>query len=425
MVQGTQKAQKSQGIQETQKIQMIQRSEYLDQIAPFIGKNIIKVLVGVRRSGKSTILDQLHEQMLSDGVPAETMLHLKFESKEYSHVTTSDDLIDYVARHAPDKTTKTRPLRLFLDEIQEVDGWEKALRSFLVDYHADIYITGSNAHVLSSDLATYITGRYVTINVFPLSFAEFAPSWRQAQGGDDRAAFRAYVMQGGFPFQHELSFDQQASLHYLEDLLSTILLKDVIKRNSIRDVDLLERIIRYAVEQEGHLLSAKGISDFFKSERRKVAQETIANYLNAAQKAYVLYRIGREDAVGKKILAFNEKIYVVDQGLRQALGMDNVASIDQVLEGIVCMELMRRGYALTVGKVGNAEVDFIARKEEKTEYYQVSYLTVDEGTREREFGALEAIQDNYPKTVLSLDEFPYSRNGVNGVNLIDWLLGRV
>ena len=404
---------------------MIQRSEYLDQIEPFIGKTIIKVLVGVRRSGKSTILDQLHERMLSDGVPADTMLHLRFESKEYSHITTSGDLVDYVAWHAPDKTTKTRPLRLFLDEIQEVDGWEKALRSFLVDCHADIYVTGSNAHVLSSDLATYITGRYVTINVFPLSFAEFAPAWRQAQGGDDRAAFRAYVTQGGFPFQHELSFDRQASLHYLEDLFSTILLKDVIKRNGIRDVDLLERIIRYALEQEGHLVNAKGIADFFKSERRKVAQETIANYLNAAQKAYALYRIGREDAASKKILAFNEKIYVVDQGLRQALGMDNVASIDQVLEGIVCMELMRRGYALTVGKVGNAEVDFIARKGEKTEYYQVSYLAADERAREREFGALEAIQDNYPKTVLSLDEFPYSRNGVNGVNLIDWLLGRV
>ena len=153
--------------------------------------------------------------------------------------------------------------------------------------------------MLSSDLATYITGRYVTINVFPLSFAEFAPAWRQAQGGDDRAAFRAYVTQGGFPFQHELNFDQQASLHYLEDLFSTILLKDVIKRNSIRDVDLLERITRYALEQEGHLLNAKGISDFFKSERRKVAQETIANYLNAAQKAYALYRIGREDAAGR------------------------------------------------------------------------------------------------------------------------------
>lgn len=397
---------------------MIQRPAYYEQLRPFIGKNIIKVLVGVRRSGKSTILDQLHERMLQDGVAVDNTLHLKFESRDYAHISNGDELMDYVAGHVD----KSRPVRLFLDEIQEVEGWEKALRSFMVDYDADIYITGSNAYVLSSDLATYITGRYVTIEVFPLSFAEFCPAWREARGGDERAAFRAYLAQGGFPFQSELAFDEDASLKYLEDLFSTILLKDVVKRNNIRDIDMLERIVRYAIAEEGHLMNVKNVADYLKSERRKVSQETVASYLQGAQRAYMLYRVPKEDAVGKKILSFGEKDYVVDQGLRQALGMDNAAGIDQVLENVVCMELLRRGYRLTVGKVGDVEVDFIARKDGKTEYFQVTYLLADERTRDREFGALEALRDNYPKMVLSLDEFPYSRNGVQGRNLIDWLL---
>ena len=400
---------------------MIARDSYFDQIAPFVGKNIIKVLVGVRRCGKSTLLQMLYQRFLEQGVPAADMLHIRLESSEFSHLDTADRLTEYVYAHID----KSRPVKLLFDEIQEVQGWENALCSFMVDLDADIYITGSTAHVLSSDLATYITGRYVTIDVYPLSFAEFLPAYQASHPeSSERAAFVAYATQGGFPFQSELAFQTGPTLKYLDDLLSTILLKDVVKRNGIRDVDLLERLVRFSAAEEGHLLSVKRIADFLKSERRKTTTDTIANHLNAAEKAYLLYRAPREDAIGKQLLAFNEKWYVVDQGLRQAMGMSNQANIDQVLEGIVFMELKRRGYSVTVGKVGDLEVDCVARRGTDVEYYQVTYLMADEHTREREFASLLAIPDNYPKYVLSMDDFCMSQSGVDAINIVDWLLGR-
>lgn len=400
---------------------MIPRESYFEQIEPFIGKNIIKVLVGVRRCGKSTLLEMLYHKFLDQGVPAENMLHITLESNEFASLDTEEALVGYVTS----RIDKSQHVKLLFDEIQEVHGWENALRSFMVDLDADIYITGSNAHVLSSDLATYITGRYVTIDVYPLSFSEFCPAYIEANpSATERSAFIAYVAQGGFPFQSALEFEQGPSIKYLEDLFSTILLKDVVKRNSIRDVDLLEHLARYAAAEEGHLLSMKSISDYLKSERRKTSSETIANYMNAMEKAFLLYKAPREDAVGKQRLAFNEKWYVVDQGLRQAMGMSNQMNIDQVLEGIVFMELKRRGYKVSVGKVGDLEVDFVARRGSEVEYYQVTYLMADERTREREFASLLAIPDNYPKYVLSVDEFDFSKDGVRAANLVDWLLNK-
>lgn len=399
---------------------MIPRESYFKQIDPFIGKNIIKVLVGVRRCGKSTLLEMLYRRFLEQGIPANSLLHITLESSEFSSLDSAEALTAYVLSHVD----AFRHVKLLFDEIQEVDGWEKALRSFMVDLDADIYITGSNAHVLSSDLATYITGRYVTIDVYPLSFREFRPAYLAANpSATERSAFMAYVSQGGFPFQDALSFDSDASIKYLDDLLSTILLKDIVRRNNIRDVDLLERLVRYAAAEEGHLLSMKSISDFLKSERRKTSPDTVTNYMNAAEKAFLLYPAPREDAIGKQRLAFNGKWYVVDQGLRQAMGMSNQANIDQVLEGIVFMELKRRGYSVTVGKVGDAEVDFIARRGRETEYYQVTYLMADGRTRAREFAPLLAIPNNFPKFVLSMDEVDFSREGILALNLIGWLLG--
>lgn len=400
---------------------MIPRKGYFEQLEPFEGKKVIKVLTGVRRSGKSTLLAMLAERFEREGAAPGGVVHLRLESESCSRVRTAEDL----SREVRSRIRPGLHAKVLLDEVQEVEGWERALRSFLVDLDADVYVTGSNAHVLSSDLATYITGRYVTVHVFPLSFAEFCPAWLEGNPGrGERDAFRAYAAQGGFPFQAELGFSREPMLKYLDDLYSTILLKDVVKRNGIRDVDLLERLVRYALAEEGRLLSVKSIADYLKSERRRASQETVANYLDAAERAYLLYRVRREDAVGKRALAFNEKWYPVDQGLRQALGMDNAASIDQVLEGVVFLELKRRGFDVTVGRVGEREVDFVARAGGRTEYYQVSYLAADPATREREFGALEALRDSYPKTVLSLDEFPYSRGGVEGRNLVDWLLGK-
>lgn len=398
---------------------MIERPEYIQQIRPFVGKKIIKVLVGVRRCGKSTLLDLLREQLRHEHPANDNLLHMHFESAEFTHIDTADKLTEYVHEHID----PAKPSILLFDEIQEVEHWERALRGFLVDYNTDIYITGSNARVLSSDLATYITGRYVTINVYPLSFKEFLPAFQNIHPNSNaREAFRSYVVQGGFPFQHELDFELEPTLHYLQDLMSTILLKDVVRRNSIRDVDLLERLVRYAIAEEGHLLTPNTIAAYLKSERRKASQITVSNYLNAATKAYLLYRVPRMDATGKRVLQFNEKYYAVDQGIRQAFGYDNISGIDQTLENIVCMELLRRGYEVSVGAVGDKEVDFVASRGGEREYYQVSYLTADEKTRQREFSPLEMIPDNYPKTVLSLAEFPYSSNGISGKNLVDWLL---
>lgn len=401
---------------------MIDRPIYMDQIRPFMGKNIIKVLVGARRSGKSTLLKLIRERLLADGVPEKSMLHLNFESSATADITNDDDLVQYVRERM---NGSKGPIRLFLDEIQEVDHWEKAVRSFMVDYNADIYLTGSNARMLSSDLATYITGRYVTINVYPFSFAEFSDAYHHFNEAiDKREIFRRYVVQGGFPFQTDLAFDQTASMQYLNDLFSTILFKDVVRHAGIRDADALERVIRYVISEEGHLVTVANIAAYMKSEQRKVSAETIANYLDVASKAFLIYRVPREDAVGKRALKINEKYYVVDQGLRSAIGFDNADAIDQVLEGIVYMELRRRGYDVHVGRVGDREIDFIARRAGEISYYQVSYLIGSQQTADREFGAFDGIHDNWPKFVLSMDEFPRTRDGIRGMNIIDWLLTR-
>ena len=399
---------------------MIERPSYMNQIRPFIGKNIIKVLVGARRSGKSTLLSLIREQLIAEGVDERSMISINFESSRYADITDADCLTRHIRELASgiDGT-----IHLFLDEIQEVAHWEKAVRSFMVDYDADIYLTGSNARMLSSDLATHITGRYVTIDVYPFSFAEFLDAYRHSVGPiDERTAFRRYVAQGGFPFQNDLAFDEAACLRYLDDLFSTILFKDVVRHAGIRDADSLERVIRYVIGEEGHLVTVANIAAYMKSEHRSVSAETIANYLDAAGKAFLIYRVPREDAVGKRMLKINDKYYAVDQGLRHAVGLDNAAAIDQVLEGIVYMELKRRGYDVRVGKVGDKEIDFIARRGNEISYYQVTYLTGAHQTADREFGAFDGLRDNWPKFVLSMDEFPQTRDGIRGRNIIEWLL---
>lgn len=398
---------------------MIKREQYLEKIEPFIGSNIIKVLVGVRRCGKSTILEMLCDRFKNEDSCNSNILHMRFESSLYADIKNAHDLTKYVHEHVD----TSKPCKLLFDEIQEVEGWEMSLRSFMVDLDADIYVTGSNAYVLSSDLATFITGRYVSIDIFPLSFSEFFPSYAESHEDATKSeAFRAYLMQGGFPFQCEFDFESIPSFKYLEDLFSTILLEDVVRRNNVRDVDLLKRLMAYVSFEIGHLLSVKNISDYLKSNGRKASPETVANYLEFAEKAFFLYRVPREDTIGKKTLAYSEKCYIVDQGLRQALGFSNQANIDQVLENIVFIELLRRGYSVRVGKVGDREIDFIAHRDGKIEYYQVSYILDSEQTRTREFSSLMEIDDNYPKYVLSMDEFDMSHDGIVSLNLIDWLL---
>lgn len=398
---------------------MIDRPAYLKQILPFVGKNIIKILVGVRRSGKSTLLGQIKDYLIGNGVPESSIVTMNLESARFADIADARSLQSYVHEHRAE-SGKTYA---FFDEIQEVDGWEKALRSFMVDYDMDLYVTGSNAHLLSGELATHITGRYIQIPVYPFSFEEYLRATNAESSRASRSeAFRDYLDMGGFPFRYDLDFQREPSLKYLTDIYGTILLKDVVQRNAIRDANQLERILDYAMEQVGHTLSAKSISDYLKSDRRSVSVDTVYGYLKAAEDACLLHKVQREDAIGKKMLRFNEKYYVVDQGLREARGFSNANAVDQVLENIVFIELLRRGYRMTVGKVGDREIDFVAEKNGGREYYQVAYLLAAEETIEREFSVLEAVPDNFPKFVLSLGEFQPSRNGIRGINLIDWLL---
>lgn len=398
---------------------MIDRPAYLKQILPFVGKNIIKILVGVRRSGKSTLLGQIKDYLIGNGVPESSIVTMNLESARFADIADARSLQSYVHEHRAE-SGKTYA---FFDEIQEVDGWEKALRSFMVDYDMDLYVTGSNAHLLSGELATHITGRYIQIPVYPFSFEEYLRATNAESSRASRSeAFRDYLDMGGFPFRYDLDFQREPSLKYLTDIYGTILLKDVVQRNAIRDANQLERILDYAMEQVGHTLSAKSISDYLKSDRRSVSVDTVYGYLKAAEDACLLHKVQREDAIGKKMLRFNEKYYVVDQGLREARGFSNANAVDQVLENIVFIELLRRGYRVTVGKVGDREIDFVAEKNGEREYYQVAYLLAAEETIEREFSVLEAVPDNFPKFVLSLGEFQPSRNGIRGINLIDWLL---
>lgn len=398
---------------------MIDRPAYLKQILPFVGKNIIKILVGVRRSGKSTLLGQIKDYLIDNGVPESSIITMNLESARFADIADARSLQSYVREHRAE-SGKTYA---FFDEIQEVNGWEKALRSFMVDYDMDLYVTGSNAHLLSGELATHITGRYIQIPVYPFSFEEYLRATNAENSGASRSeAFRDYLDMGGFPFRYDLDFQREPSLKYLTDIYGTILLKDVVQRNAIRDANQLERILDYAMEQVGHTLSAKSISDYLKSDRRSVSVDTVYGYLKAAEDACLLHKVQREDAIGKKMLRFNEKYYVVDQGLREARGFSNANAVDQVLENIVFIELLRRGYRVTVGKVGDREIDFVAEKNGERKYYQVAYLLAAEETIEREFSVLEAVPDNFPKFVLSLGEFQPSRNGIRGINLIDWLL---
>lgn len=397
---------------------MIPRTRYLEQIKPFIGKNIIKILIGVRRSGKSTLMEQIKDHIVSSGVEEACTLHINLESATHANLVTAENLYQYISERAVPKQKNY----VFIDEIQEVKSWEKALRSLMVDLDIDLYVTGSNSQLLSSELATFITGRYVEIPVYPFSFKEFLEglSWQNIEMARQEA-FLKYLTQGGFPFQYELAFSERPSLQYLGDVYNAVLLKDVVQRNAVRDAAQLERITDYAIEQVGHTLSVKNVSDFLKSEKQKVSVDTIYNYLRFAEDACLLYRVKREDAIGKKALKFNEKFYLVDQGLRTARGFSNTESIDQVLENIVYLELIRRGFDVTVGKVGEKEIDFIARKEGELSYFQVCYLLSHESTIEREFGALEAIQDNHPKYVLSLDPIQRDRGGIKNLNIVDWL----
>lgn len=401
---------------------MTKRELYIEKIKPFIDKDIIKVLTGIRRSGKSVMLKLIMEELKQNKIDEKQFININFENLINRELTTADKLHEYILKKASEIKKKCY---IFLDEIQEVKDWEKCINSLRVneEYDFDIYITGSNAKLLSGELSTYLAGRYVEFVIYPFSFKEFLETLKSIQQDiSTREAFQKYVKFGGMPFLYNLAFEEEASLQYLKDIYSSIILKDITQRNKIRDTDLLERVISYLIMNVGNNFSATSISKFFKSENRKVSVETILNYIKAAEESFLIYRVSRDDLIGKKVLNVNEKYYIADHGMREAILGSNQRDINQIFENIIYLELLRKGYNVRVGKVDNLEVDFVCTKGNEKIYVQVAYLLASSETIEREFTSLEKIDDNYPKYVISMDEFDMSRNGIIHINIIDFLM---
>ena len=401
---------------------MTKRELYIEKIKLFIDKDIIKVLTGIRRSGKSVMLKLIMEELKQNKIDEKQFININFENLINRELTTADKLHEYILKKASEIKKKCY---IFLDEIQEVKDWEKCINSLRVneEYDFDIYITGSNAKLLSGELSTYLAGRYIEFVIYPFSFKEFLETLKSIQQDvSTREAFQKYVKFGGMPFLYNLAFEEEASLQYLKDIYSSIILKDITQRNKIRDTDLLERVISYLIMNVGNNFSATSISKFFKSENRKVSVETILNYIKAAEESFLIYRVSRDDLIGKKVLNVNEKYYIADHGMREAILGSNQRDINQIFENIIYLELLRKGYNVRVGKVDNLEVDFVCTKGNEKIYVQVAYLLASSETIEREFTSLEKIGDNYPKYIISMDEFDMSRNGIKHINIIEFLI---
>ena len=399
---------------------MIKRELYMSRIRPFIGGELIKVVTGIRRSGKSVMLELVKQELLESGVGAEHFISINFEDMRNAHLCNAQSLHEEVLRLS---STIQGKVFLFFDEIQEVANWEKCINSLRVALDCDIYITGSNAKLLSGELATYLGGRYVEFVIYPFSFSEFLelylPIFPQSS---IQQCFQKYLVTGGMPYLSNLQYADEPSHQYLTDLFNSVMLKDIVKRNKVRDVDLLERILAFVTANVGTTFSATSLSKFLKSEHRTVAPETILNYIKYCCDAYLFYQVKRQDLQGKQLLATNEKYYIADHGIREAVFGGNMRDINLILENIVFMELLRRGYSVTVGKTGNKEVDFVCDKRGERIYIQVAYLLASEETIHREFDVYDSIRDHYPKYVISLDEFDMSRNGIRHRNIRDFLL---
>lgn len=399
---------------------MILRPTYINKIVPFIDKPQIKVITGIRRSGKSVVLQLIKEELIKRKVTEQQIININFESFNYSDLTQAQNLYEYVKNKIIDK----QKYYLLLDEIQEVAMWEKAINSFMVDFNVDIYITGSNSHLLSSELATYLAGRYVEIPVYTLSYLEFL-EFRNHYFNDNDSAnlFVHYLRFGGFPVIHTNNYTVENAYKVVYDIYSSIILRDTIQRYKIREVELLERVIKYAFDNIGKTFSGKNITDYFKSQHRKVDINTIYNYLKALEGAFILYRVSRYDIKGKEILKTQEKFYISDVSIIYALMGYRDRMISEILENIVFLELKRRGYNIYVGKLDNVEIDFVAEKQNERIYVQVAYKLESEQTIKREFGNLLAINDQYPKYVVTMDEFwKDSIDGVKHLYITDFLV---
>ena len=398
---------------------MIKRELYMKRIRPFIDTDLIKVLTGIRRCGKSVMLSLIKDELRSREISDSNFLSYNFEDMRNSHLCTATALHDEILEQMKKISGK---VYLFLDEIQEVASWEKCINSLRIEYDCDIYITGSNAKLLSGELATVLGGRYVEFTIYPFSFIEFKELYSSIfPESSENDIFMKYLMLGGMPYLANLRYLEEPCKQYLQDIYNSVVLTDVVKRNALRDVDLLSRIVSYVIANIGTTFSANSIVKFLKNEHRSVAPETVLNYIKYCSNAYLFHQAKRQDLHGKQILATNEKYYMADHGLREAVFGSNMQDINLILENIVYMEALRRGYIVTVGKTGSKEIDFVCQKQNDKIYIQVAYLLASEDTIEREFGVYHSVPDNYPKYVVSMDEIDRSREGIKHKNIRQFL----
>ena len=390
---------------------MINRPLYLNQIEPFIDKPLIKILVGIRRAGKSSILSQVKDILLQNGATEKQIISINFESLEYAKIRTRDKMIDLLQN----LITKDKHYYVLLDEVQLVEGWDEAVNGLYADGKCDIYITGSNSKLLSSELSTYLTGRYLEIQVYPLCFSE-ALEFKKARGiktTDLKTEFDDYMNKGGFPILHAYNYSLEDGDKIVEDIYTSIIYRDLIERKGIRNTELLARVVQFVFDNIGNIFSAKSISDYFKNELRKIDPETIYNYIKLLEEVFVLYKIKRYDVRGKTILKTQEKYYLGDVGLLYALNGRKDSYKNGVLENLVYLELISKGYTVHIGKNLDKEIDFIAEKKGQKMYIQVALEATTPAAKKREFGAFDDIDDSYPKFVLTMENG--NGDNVNGI----------
>ncbi|MBV3366565.1 ATP-binding protein [Catenibacterium mitsuokai] len=401
---------------------MIERPLYLDKIMPFVDTPFVKILTGVRRCGKSTILKIIIKKIKEEkNVDDEQILNYCFNSMEYEDMTTKELYLELKSKIIQSKKTY-----LFLDEIQEIEGWEKVVNTLASDFDVDIYITGSNSRMMSSEISTYLTGRYITFHIYILSFEEylmFKKSYTTLK--ELKQEFSQYVRLGGFPATHLQDYSQDEVYTIVKDIYNSTIFSDIVRRNQVKKIDQLERVVKYTFNNIGNTFSAKSISNYFKSEQRKIDNETVYSYLEKLQKAYILHKCSRYDLQGKNILKTQEKFYLADVSLRYSVLGYTVDSVASSLENIVYLELKRRGYDVYIGKIKDKEIDFVATKQNEKIYVQVTQEIKSEKTQKRECEQLLEIRDNYPKYVVMADDFAGGNyEGIKTMNIVDFLLSK-
>lgn len=398
---------------------MIFRENYVKKIMAFTDTPFVKVLTGVRRCGKSTIMQMIMDELRKKGIPEERIISYRFDSMEYEGMTAKQ-LYEILKA----KVSTTEKTYLFLDEVQEIPSWEKTVNSINTDYDVDIYVTGSNSRMMSSEIATYLTGRYVSFRIFTLSFEEYLTFKKQyGEVGDIHKELVEFIKYGGFPAIHLQQYPLDSAYTIVRDIYNSTIFSDIVRRNQVRKVDQLERVVKFVFDNVGKTFSAKSISDYIKSEHRTIDNETVYNYLEKLESAYILHRCSRYDVQGKELLKTQEKFYLADSSFKYSVLGYNDQSVAAMLENVVYLELLRRGYEVCIGKTPNGEIDFIATRQNDKLYIQITREIKSEETERREYDRLLEIKDNYPKYLLRTDDFAGGNyQGIKTMHVADFLL---